>query len=219
MLLAVLLSVSATRPAVSAARPAVPKTVLALRGGFNPITALPRAYGSALASSPMATNIVTAAGLAVAADAVAQKLTGDGADWDFARTFWMVPWGALVSGYAMVKWFTFLGGLFPDAATSAIELVKKVFVNQMVLSPASTPDSSPSSSHPSAADRAHVGRELSELKAKLKKDLWPTFMKTALVVRPDIELQGAAGEPHVLSTNVAFLIWTAHLCIVANRAE
>ena len=48
MLLALLLSVSATRPAVSAARPAVPKTVLALRGGFNPITALPRAYGSAL---------------------------------------------------------------------------------------------------------------------------------------------------------------------------
>ena len=48
--------------------------------------------------------------------------------------------GALVSGYAMVKWFTFLGGLFPDAATSAIELVKKVFVNQMVLYPASTPD-------------------------------------------------------------------------------
>ena len=105
MLLALLLSVSATRPAVSAARlsvsaasPAVPKAVLALRGGFNPVTALPRAYGSALASSPMATNIVTAAGLAVAADAVAQKLTGDGADWDFARTFWMVPWGALVSG-------------------------------------------------------------------------------------------------------------------------
>ena len=127
MLLAVLLSVSAVRPAISAshpvvsvARPAVPKTVLALRGGFNPITALPRAYGSALATSPMATNIVTAAGLAVAADAVAQKLTGDGADWDWARTFWMVPWGAIVSGYAMVKWFTFLGGLFPDAATSAI---------------------------------------------------------------------------------------------------
>ena len=107
MLLAVLLSVSATRPAVSAARPAVPKPVLALRGGFNPVTALPRAYGNALASSPMATNIVTAAGLAVAADAVAQKLTGDGADWDWARTWWMVPWGAIVSGYAMVKWFTF----------------------------------------------------------------------------------------------------------------
>ena len=56
MLLAVLLSVSvarpavsAARPAVSAARPAVPKTVLALRGGFNPVTALPRAYGNALA--------------------------------------------------------------------------------------------------------------------------------------------------------------------------
>ena len=68
MLLAVLLSASIARPAVSAARPVVPKTVLALRGGFNPVTALPRAYGSALATSPLATNIVTAAGLAVAAD-------------------------------------------------------------------------------------------------------------------------------------------------------
>ena len=229
MLLAVLLSVSAAhpaasaaRPTVSAARPAVPKTVLALRGGFNPVTALPRAYGAALASSPMATNIVTAAGLAVAADAVAQKLTGDGADWDFARTFWMVPWGALVSGYAMVKWFTFLGGLFPDAATSAIELVKKVFVNQMVLSPGINAGFFAFVILTQVPPIARMsGANWSELKAKLKKDLWPTFMQGNLYWScvQTLNFKVLPASLTVLSTNVAFLIWTAYLCIVANRAE
>ena len=228
MLLALLLSVSATRPAVSAARlsvsaasPAVPKAVLALRGGFNPITALPRAYGSALASSPMATNIVTAAGLAVAADAVAQKLTA-GEDWDWARTFWMVPWGALVSGYAMVKWFTFLGGLFPDAATSAIELVKKVFVNQMVLSPGINAGFFAFVILTQVPPVARMsGANWSELKAKLKKDLWPTFMQGNLYWScvQTLNFKVLPASLTVLSTNVAFLIWTAYLCIVANRAE
>ena len=134
----------------------------------------------------------------------------------------MVPWGALVSGYAMVKWFTFLGGLFPDAATSAIELVKKVFVNQMVLSPGINAGFFAFVILTQVPPIARMsGANWSELKAKLKKDLWPTFMQGNLYWScvQTLNFKVLPASLTVLSTNVAFLIWTAYLCIVANRAE
>ena len=199
---------------------AAPKAVLQLRGGFNPVTALPRAYGNALATSPMTTNIVTAVGLAVAADAAAQKLTASDADWDWSRTWWMIPWGAVVSGYVMVKWFTFLGGLFPAAATSGIELVKKVFVNQMVLSPGINAGFFAFVILTQAPPIARMsGDNWSELKAKLKKDLWPTFMQGNLYWScvQTLNFKVLPASLTVASTNFFFLIWTAYLCIVGNQ--
>ena len=52
------------------------KPVLVLRGGFNPIAPLAKAYAAQLAIAPMATNVATAAALSVVADGVAQKPEG-----------------------------------------------------------------------------------------------------------------------------------------------
>ena len=116
-------------------RPLQLAVVMNLRGGaLNPFMAAGRACGSALATSPLTTNVATATVLSVLADGIAQKISaGDDAPatWDIARSRWQVLWGALVSGIAMSQWFAFLGSLFPDARTSLVELGKKLFVNQV----------------------------------------------------------------------------------------
>ena len=100
--------------------------------------------------------------------------------------------------------------------------MKKVFVNQMVLSPGINAGFFAFVILTQVPPVARMsGANWSELKAKLKKDLWPTFMQGNLYWScvQTLNFKVLPASLTVLSTNVAFLIWTAYLCIVANRAE
>ena len=63
------------------------------------------------------------------------------------------------------------------------------------------------------------GANWSELKAKLKKDLWPTFMQGNLYWScvQTLNFKVLPASLTVASTNFFFLIWTAYLCIVGNQ--
>ena len=98
-------------------------------------------YTGLLATAPLATNSVTAAGLSVVADGIAQSVERSGSavaaasSWDFERSAWMAVWGAVVSGAALFYWFALLTRLWPGARTSWAQLVGKVCTNQIFISP------------------------------------------------------------------------------------
>jgi len=100
----------------------------------RPALALASAYTASLDLAPLATNCATSACLSVLSDAFAQRL-GPGTEYDSHRAAWIFVWGALVSGLVMAAWLKLLAALFPEAQTSAAQLVGKVFVNQLVMSP------------------------------------------------------------------------------------
>ena len=109
--------------------------VLRLRGGLSVAGCL-ASYNMALATQPLTTNAVSAAGLAVLSDSIAQSAVSPRApSWDFERSAWMSVWGAVMSGAIIYYWLKLLGALFPSARTSLAHLVGKVFVNQLVMSP------------------------------------------------------------------------------------
>mmetsp|Transcript_24695 Transcript_24695/g.82102 ORF Transcript_24695/g.82102 Transcript_24695/m.82102 type:complete len:200 (-) Transcript_24695:682-1281(-) len=80
------------------------------------------------------TNVLSAAGLSVLADGMAQAVERRGS-WDVSRAAWISAWGASVSGLMLFFWFRLLARLFPLAASSTAQLVGKVALNQAVMSP------------------------------------------------------------------------------------
>ena len=121
------------------------------------IVSLYQRLSTTLIQSPRMTNMIIAAVLSVAADGISQVLAARSSTatttsstnhrkngnssrpppfrYDTSRAFWMVPHGAVVSGYGMSLWFGYLATCFPTAHLNWFELVKKLGVNQLVLSP------------------------------------------------------------------------------------
>ena len=124
-------------------------TVLELRGGAGgevgavlptAIVSLYQRLSITLTQSPLMTNMIIAAVLSVVADGISQVLAARSSTatttpfrYDTSRAFWMVPYGAVVSGYGMSLWFGYLATCFPTAHLNWFELVKKLGVNQLVL--------------------------------------------------------------------------------------
>ena len=123
------------------------------------IVSLYQRLSTTLTQSPLMTNMIIAAVLSVVADGISQVLAARSSTatttsltshskntnrnssrpppflYDTRRAFWMVPYGAVVSGYGMSLWFGYLATCFPTAHVNWLELVKKLGVNQLVLSP------------------------------------------------------------------------------------
>jgi len=197
--------------------------ILSLRGGAMNLGALPAVYGRALASAPLATKCTSAAAIAVAADTIAQSLTMSSREqWEWARVRWMVVWGALASGLANSLWFDLLARCFPDARGSAKELVKKVFVNQLVMAPALNVaffmfviwTRSPPFARMDSA-------KWSALRQKCHADFLSTTKRGTLFWTCAQTLNFKVLPPSltVLSTNLFALLWTVYLSIVGNRAS
>ena len=201
--------------------------LLSLRGGgFGAAGIAERAitsYTQALATAPLATNAASAACLAVFSDSVAQNLAAEAraSPFDLERSAWMAVWGALVSGVTIFYWLRWLGVLFPQAKTSAVQLLGKVFVNQIVMSPSlnagffafviwtRTP--------PRLAITARKGQALL---AKYRVDLLPTCLRSCLFwsVVQTINFSLLPARFGVLFTNAAFVLWTTYLSLISNRA-
>ena len=194
--------------------------LLALRGGvFNPL----QAYGNALATAPLATNVATATALSVLADTIAQKVTmtdGDDGQWDYSRSRWQLVWGSVVSGLLMSKWFAFLGRLFPDARTSMLELVKKLFVNQLFLSPGLNAGFF---AFVVLTRTVPVGwmtpEKWSTLKTKISSDLLTVCLRSNMYwsVVQTLNFRVLPPSATVLSTNLFFVIWT--VCVSRERTR
>ena len=197
-----------------------PHIALTLRGGFDPL----HAYANALTTSPLVTNVVTASALSVLADGIAQKISSSSdreAMWDYARSRWQAVWGAFVSGFAMYHWFGFLGRLFPDARTNVLELAKKLFVNQLFLSPGLNAGFFAfvvlTRNQPSGWMNSE---KWGLLKAKLSKDLLAVCMRSNVfwICVQTLNFAILPESLTVMSTNFFFVIWTVYLCLVSNRA-
>jgi len=132
----------------------------------------------------------------------------------------MVLWGAAFSGLANSLWFDFLGHCFPSARTSAVELAKKVAVNQLFMAPALN-----------VAFFTFVILTRTEPVARMTRDKWAAFRAKC---RADLVSTTQRGTVFwtcaqtlnfkvlpdrftVLSTNLFALIWTVYLSMVGNR--
>jgi len=197
-----------------------------LRGGALSPVPLFGAYRSALAVAPITTNVISAASLSLFADTIAQSVERavDGSAkqsvWDWARSAWIVVWGGGVSGYALYFWFQLLARLFPHAAISTAQLISKVAVNQLVLSPALNAGffsfivitRVPPVLSLNAAKRALLWQ-------KLQVDLPQTIRRACYYwgVVQTVNFRLIPLEYNTLWTNGCFLIWTTYLSWVGFK--
>ena len=186
---------------------------------LRPVTSL---YCAALAKHPITTNCATAAVLSVTSDAIAQRLErranpDAGKHHDVSRTSWMALWGWIISGLLIHYWFIFLNGLFPVEGLTLIGALKKVGVNQLVMSPGLNALFFAFTTY----TRGDVGsgQKLAFLKRKLAADLIPT-MKRSCLYWGTIQLVNFLLIPSrfaILYTNVGFLLWTTYISLVGYR--
>lgn len=218
---------------------------LQLRGGFGVGMRAFESYTGLLATAPLATNCVSAACLGMLSDGIAQSLTPCVRTWDSERTAGMSVWGAAVSGGVIFFWLQLLSRLFPNARTSTAQLVSKVFVNQLVMSPGLNGGFFAFVILTRTAPRMRMNAsKRSQLVEKYRRDLLPTITRSCLfwsVVQgepnltliltfthyspdPSPNLEGVnfkliAPQFGVLWTNAAFVLWTTYLSLVANRVR
>ena len=203
--------------------------LLPLRGGgaslLNPLIAVGKGYTDALITAPLATNMVTSATLAVLSDFISQKLASssreDDSTYDIPRSLWMIPYGAVISGYILYYWFGLLATLFPDARFSLLEMVKKLVVNQLVLSPALASFFFLFLIFTRTAPFVRMtGEKWAAYKKKMAADLLPTLVRGNIYwpVVQTINFQFLPPKLTVFWTNLCFVFWTTYLCLVGNRS-
>jgi len=186
---------------------------------LRPVVSL---YCNALAKNPIATNCATAAALSVASDAIAQSVERRGSTdstqkHDTVRSLWMALWGFIMSGLMIHYWFIFLNGLFPVEGLTLVGALKKVMVNQLVMSPGLNGLFFTFTTY-TRGDVAG-GDKKAFLKRKLATDLLPTI-KRSCVYWGTVQLVNFLFVPttfSVLYTNVGFLIWTTYISLVGYR--
>ena len=191
-------------------------SILMLRGG-----GLAETYSTALISAPLATKASTAAVIAIAADAIAQSLTSNNERWDWARTRWMIVWGALISGCCNALWFDLLNSIFPPPITTLPQLAKKVAVNQLFMAPFLNTAFFTFVILTRMQPIARMNRDKwSALREKCAADLVPTIMRGNVfwTTCQTVNFKFVPPALMTLSSNFFSLIWTIYLSIVGNRA-
>ena len=186
---------------------------------LRPVVSL---YCAALNKNPIATNCATAAALSVASDAIAQSVERRGSTdstkkHDTSRSLWMALWGFIMSGLMIHYWFIFLNGLFPVEGLTLVGALKKVMVNQLVMSPGLNGLFFTFATY----TRGDVvgGDKKAFLGRKLATDLLPTI-KRSCVYWGTVQLVNFLFVPttfSVLYTNFGFLIWTTYISLVGYR--
>lgn len=175
----------------------------------KPVAALAAYYTGSLIAAPLATNCLTSACLSVVSDAIAQQL-GPGTAYDVERAGWIFVWGVFVSGLLMAVWLTFLANTFPRAATSGAQLIGKVFVNQVVMSPTLNGGFFTFAIWTREAPRlSWTPRKRELLKAKIRRDLPPTIARSCAfwVCVQSVNFGLVPSTFNLLVNNIAFLIW------------
>ena len=209
-----------------------------LRGGAALTSLLGGAFGAyraALTSAPITTNVVSAAALSLLADSTAQTVerrlaaspssaapAASHTAWDVRRSASIVVWGALVSGFSLYFWFRLLARLFPRAATSTAQLIGKVALNQLVMSPSLNAGFFTYV----VFTRVEPPLRFTEAKRailleKLRRDLPTTIRRSCYFwsVCQTINFRLMPLVWQTLWTNACFLIWTTYLSWVGFRAR
>eukprot|EP00900_Chrysochromulina_parva_P017661 jgi/Chrpa1/25897/Chrysochromulina_OHIO_Genome00011894-RA len=209
-----------------------------LRGGAALTSLLGGAFGAyraALTSAPITTNVVSAAALSLLADSTAQTVerrlaaspssaapAASHTAWDVRRSASIVVWGALVSGFSLYFWFGLLARLFPRAATSTAQLIGKVALNQLVMSPSLNAGFFTYV----VFTRVEPPLRFTEAKRailleKLRRDLPTTIRRSCYFwsVCQTINFRLMPLVWQTLWTNACFLIWTTYLSWVGFRAR
>jgi hypothetical protein len=185
-------------------------------------------YCSSLATAPIVTNCLTAAALSITSDAIAQNFERTsstkeasgavcGAKHDYARSAWMGLWGYSIAGLLVHYWFVFLNRLFPAAGLTFVGALKKVTVNQIVMSPLLNSMFFSFTTY-TRSDVAGTTRG-EYLKRKLAQDLIPTI-KRSCAYWGTVQLVNFLYVPQrftLLYTNFGFLVWTIYISLVGYR--
>ena len=185
-----------------------------LRGGaLNPLLS----YRAALATAPITTNVVSAAALSLMADGMAQTIERrftEHTSWDVPRSGWIALWGASISGLMLFFWFQLLSRLFPLAAQSTLQLIGKVALNQVVMSPGLNAGffSFVVLTRVEPAVRWNANKA-KILKNKLKMDLPQTIRRSCYFwsCAQTINFRFMPLMYNTLWTNACFLIWTTYI--------
>ena len=194
-------------------------------------------YVRSLNQFPTTTNIVTASALCVVSDAISQSAerraasaaststltTAAAKPHSFYRSLCMSVYGAVVYGFVCMHWLRFLNTLVPQKNITPLLVVKKVMINQAIMSPflnslfftwvSFTRDLSLSLRERAAATQR-----------KLAQDLVPTIVRSCVYwgIAQSVNfwyisrLFGVQWQ--LVYVNLSFVIWTSYLALVGYRA-
>jgi Mpv17 / PMP22 family len=203
-------------------------------------------YVKSLQTRPFVTNIATASSLSVLSDSISQHFerskAADGSSTgvvdsgkqsgsatvsrkpghSFYRSLCMSIYGAVVYGWLIIYWFKFLNWLVPVEGMTMLKALKKVFINQLVMSPLLnslfftyvifTRDLvSP------------IKDKIATWKLKMQRDLVPTMARSCVYwgIAQFINFYYISvlygKEFQLLYTNTAFVLWTTYVSYIGYR--
>ncbi|KAG8093214.1 hypothetical protein GUJ93_ZPchr0012g20357 [Zizania palustris] len=132
-------------------------------------------YLGSIEARPVLTKSVTAAAIFIVADLSSQMTTlGSEDSLDLVRTLRMASYGLLISGPSLHLWFNFVSKVFPKK--DVVNTLKKMFLGQAVYGPIIN-------SVFYSYNAGLQGETISEIIARLKRDLIPTI-KSGLIYWP-----------------------------------
>jgi len=195
------------------------------------------AYISLLATHPLKTNIATASALTMTSDAIAQSIELRKARQrslaltpktqalavprhDFHRTLSMGFYGATVFGAFLSQWFKVLSRICPVTPGDWASIVRKVGVNQVVISPFLNALFFAWVTFTRNPLNTTLGTKLSMLQQKLHQDLLSTYIRSCAfwVIFNLMNFGLVDAKWQVVVANVGFLAWTVYLSLVGYRA-
>ncbi|KMZ63608.1 hypothetical protein ZOSMA_3G00890 [Zostera marina] len=167
-------------------------------------------YLEMIESRPILTKSITASLIFTVADLSSQTITIKPSEsLDLVRTFRMAGYGMLISGPTLHFWFNFLSKVLPKR--DVLNTLKKIFVGQTVYGPIITTVFF-------SQNAAFQGESFSEILARLKRDLIPTFLN-GMVYWPLCDFITFKFVPvrlQPLVSNSFSFVWTIYLTYMAS---
>jgi Mpv17 / PMP22 family len=189
-------------------------------------------YRGLLRSHPLQTNMVTASILTVASDCISQSMERRIANasstttatrtvqHDFQRSTAMGIYGAFVFGAFVTWWFSILSRWVPVAAGDLKAVIKKVLVNQVLMSPGLNTVFFTWVVFTRKPFSTTLDQKLTTLREKLRTDLPATIARSCVywTILNTINFGLVPTHMQVLFTNMSFLVWTVYLTFVGYRS-
>jgi hypothetical protein len=196
------------------------RPIMAMATPLSLLKPAAKLYCKSLSSAPILTNCLTASVLSVASDSIAQSVERSRRSsiapqkHDISRSFWMFAWGFTISGLLIHYWFVFLNSLFPVSGLTLNGAMKKVAVNQLVMSPLLNSLFFTFTTY----TRKDVGatRRSTYLRQKFAQDLLPTIRRSCAYwgTIQFVNFLFVPPQFTILYTNIGFLMWTIYISLI-----
>ncbi|XP_047147764.1 PXMP2/4 family protein 4-like [Vigna umbellata] len=169
-------------------------------------------YLRMLETYPLITKSVTSSLVFAASDITSQIITlpSFSASYDLIRTLRMAIYGLLILGPTQHTWFGFLSKIFPK--TDLASTLKKILMGQFILGPIINAVFF-------SYNGACQGEGVTQITARLKRDLLPTLLSGALYwpVCDFVTLRYLPVRLQPLLNSTFTYVWTIFLTYMANR--